>query len=284
MNTNASTIQPRDTRQRFDFKRQTAPDFVFDSPYSGEVLDVSETAGGYFCPVQNSGRIVASQLNVTSYADFGFQHPDAIRETGFSKQDGAETIGEESSHLTPTMADALVDYGESGYENLNAWLRSDQSPALNGPRIEEQCALLDEALERRGVQRIVYRFENKKAADVAHLVLGSEIRHQAYISTSYDPHTSSEQDDEDFDRVIFEIKTSAGVNISNIARFEEAEVVLPRNLRFMVVGIHREATFSARKVQVPFDRGQSLPGTVSVYRSHTIVQMVEIDVGGQIVS
>jgi hypothetical protein len=73
-----------------------------------------------------------------------------------------------------------------------------------------------------------------------------------------------------------------GVNISNIARFEETEVVLPRGLRFRVVGVHRNVEYRAMKMQEPFDRGQSKPGTVSRYRSHTIVQMVEVDEDGRI--
>jgi hypothetical protein len=275
--------QPRDSLERFGPKCQSDPGFAFSSGHASEELDDAETHGGYFCHVQNSGRIDPVHLDDESYADFGFLPPATLRTTAFSKQDGADVIAEETAHLDAATRGALLTYAEFDYADLNNFLRTGRSLERTDRMNELQRELMDQALDRRGLQRIVYRREGKKSADVAGLTLGDEIVHPAYISTSYDPHTSSEQEDEDFDSVVFEMKTSAGVNISNIAPFEETEVVLPRDLRFRVVGIHWNVVFTARKSQVPFDRGQSKPGTVSVYRSQTIVQVVEVDADGRII-
>ena len=273
--------QPRDAGKRFDFRRFTDPAIGFEFAAFAEWIGEAASAGGYFCAYQNNGHIVIEQLNPISYKDYGFLGPEDVRAAAFSKEEGAQLIAEETEHLTEETREALLDYAELGYEKINPWLRAGSPGA---PDLEQQRDILDEALERRGsLQRILYRREGKTAADVAHLTLGSEFVFPGYTSTSYDANNSVEDEDIELDAVVLEMKTSAGVNISNIARFEETEFVLPRDLRFRVVGIHRDVEYQTQKTQAPYDRGQSPVGTVSKYRKHTIVQLVEVDVDGRII-
>lgn len=114
---------------------------------------------------------------------------------------------------------------------------------------------LDTAVEKGPkVQRILYRgvssksstfkgYENSSAWIDANSSIGQEVEWEGYQSTSYESLTAanfSNMGQLKSPGIIYEILTSEGVNVSDLSHFsEEAEVVIPRKSRYVVVGVHK---------------------------------------------
>ncbi len=163
---------------------------------------------------------------------------------------------------------------------------------LRTPRmIKEVTALLDSALVKGPrKQRTVYRgmgWTNGRFVDKSqnyidtndtgrvarwvkeNFILGEEILMDGYQSASIDPSIGAEY--AGTNGVMFEIKTASGMNVTANSRFSfEREVLLPRNSRYMVVGIH-------------YDQTLKTIDTATKYNT-TIVQLIEINDDGSIVS
>ena len=139
------------------------------------------------------------------------------------------------------------------------------------------CSVLDDALSRGPKrQRILYRGKKAdssifdEAGSVSNWVdqnmpLGKEVVFDGYqsASLSFDvAHKYSEYKD----GLIYEILTPEGVNVTDVSLYEsEREVVLPRQARYVVVGVHKNVKCSGD------DKGTT-----------TIVQLVAINEKGEI--
>ena len=102
--------------------------------------------------------------------------------------------------------------------------------------------------------------------------LGQEVKFDGYQSTSVNPGVASGFGGRN--GLLFEIRTASGLNISSISNSsDEEEVLLPRNSRYMVVGVHK-------KIDYKFEtrRGDTSPTVPNM----TVVQLVEIDESGYI--
>mgnify|MGYP000895840361 CR=1 FL=1 len=142
--------------------------------------------------------------------------------------------------------------------------------------VQKICSVLDDALSRGPKrQRILYRgkpgFSSifNKAGGVSNWVdqnmpLGKEVVFDGYQSASQSFDVACEYSGSS--GLIYEILTPEGINVTNVSKYEnEREVVLPRQARYVVVGVHKN-------VKCPGDyEGMT-----------TIVQLVAINEKGEI--
>lgn len=148
--------------------------------------------------------------------------------------------------------------------------------------LEEITRRIDTALSHApGQQRIVYRglsaghkgFWGNTVAEFvqAEYPLGQEVKFDGYQSTSYNPDIAAEY--ASGNGLMFEIRASSGSNVTEISRFyDEQEVILPRDSRFMVVGVHKNTTYRTSSN----DNKDKIRGGI------TVVQLVEITEAGEI--
>jgi hypothetical protein len=133
--------------------------------------------------------------------------------------------------------------------------------------------LLDKAMHAAPLKsRVVYRGVAEHSEHIDYDVsgyikknysLGQEVVFDAYQSTTTSPTTAVNYARED--GIIFEMKTISGVNAHAISHYEdEQEIVIPRQTRWKVVGVHENVKYSTRDKKV----------------DATVVQMVEIDDSG----
>lgn len=172
---------------------------------------------------------------------------------------------------------------DHGYDELSY---TEKTPSL----VEELTAKIDSAMEKSPKQqRIVYRGMNiyhsailayKKKHKSASLgtvkyveenyPLGQEVVFDGYQSTSFSPTVAADYASEN--GIVFEIKASSGLNVSSISHFDiEQEVIMPRNARYMVVGVHQKQDY------IYGDNGK-YQGTQRL----NVVQLVEITDDGYI--
>lgn len=170
------------------------------------------------------------------------------------------------------------DYDELKY--------TEKTPSL----IEELTTKIDSAMEKsHKQQRIVYRGMNiyhpavlaygkqHKSASVGtvkyvedNYALGQEVVFDGYQSTSFSPTVAADYASEN--GIVFEIKASSGLNVSSISHFDiEQEVIMPRNSRYMVVGVHHKQDYTYG------DNGK-YQGTQKL----NVVQLVEITDDGYV--
>jgi hypothetical protein len=170
------------------------------------------------------------------------------------------------------------DYDELKY--------TEKTPSL----IEELTTKIDSAMEKsHKQQRIVYRGINiyhpavlaygkqHKSAAVGtvkyvedHYALGQEVTFDGYQSTSFSPTVAADYASEN--GIVFEIKASSGLNVSSVSHFDiEQEVIMPRNSRYMVVGVHHKQEY------IYGDNGK-YQGTQKL----NVVQLVEITDDGYV--
>jgi hypothetical protein len=146
--------------------------------------------------------------------------------------------------------------------------------------LKEVVALMDSAMAKAPQQqRTVYRgmsnfhsafaqYQNIVSDYVdENLNIGQEVVFDGYQSTSVSPSSAANYAG-NMDGLIFEMKTSSGLNVQDLSTYsEEQEVLLPRNTRFMVVGIQHPEEYSTEDKFYGWEDRQNM----------TIVQLVEID-------
>lgn len=157
--------------------------------------------------------------------------------------------------------------------------------------IQEFTKLADSAMTKTPKQqRIVYRGMGRHHAElyastmsettekIAKYVdenysLGQEVMLDGFQSSSYSPTIAA--DYAGLGGILFEIKTASGANVTSISDYgDEREVILPRHSRYMVVGVHKKATFVADDI-----------GKDQAYKRQdntTIIQLIEITDDGYI--
>lgn len=155
--------------------------------------------------------------------------------------------------------------------------------------VEKICSVLDDALSHGPKrQRILYRGKKgyssifDKAGSVSNWVdqnmpLGKEVVFDGYQSAS--PCFDIARQYSGGDGLIYEILTPEGVNVTDISQYEnEREVVLPRQARYMVVGVHknvkRKGDYKGMTTIVQLvainDKGEILDGTNSFTQTDPI--------------
>ncbi len=107
--------------------------------------------------------------------------------------------------------------------------------------------------------------------------LGSTLSFSGYQSSSQNSDVGLNYAKEN--GLLYEIRTSRGLNITASSQYEsEAETLLPRNSKYIVVGIHKNVK---RSMEWKTNKGYSKKGTPKVI---TVIQMVEVDDNNEIVS
>lgn len=132
--------------------------------------------------------------------------------------------GEKSSDVT------LTPESERTQEFLKEAVNTLDSVMMKSPKDKERIVYKGMRFGNDGI-------ENARVWVDKNMVVGGEVTFDGYQSTSlsYDVANNTYADNDD--AVIFEIKTSEGVNISSLSSYpEEQEVLLPRNSTYKVVG------------------------------------------------
>jgi hypothetical protein len=149
--------------------------------------------------------------------------------------------------------------------------------------VKEVTSALDKALnEGPKQQRILYRGMNEyhnawglngpeKYVDENYAV-GKEFKFDGYQSATYSP--SGALNRVGHNGLMFEIRSPSGVNVSSVSDYpDEEEAILPRDARYMVVGIHKKVSYTAG---VPHSSWENKRSNV------TVVQLVEITESGYV--
>lgn len=146
-------------------------------------------------------------------------------------------------------------------------------------RLKEIVSALDKALDKGPKQqRILYRgmsayhaawqnAEGLKQYIDENYAIGKEFKFDGYQSSTYNPAQAAGT--AAGGGVIFEISTPSGANVVSVSKYStEEEAILPRDARYMIVGLHKDATYTSQY------------GEDSKYPDKrfgvTVVQMVEI--------
>lgn len=152
-------------------------------------------------------------------------------------------------------------------------------------RLKDVVQALDSALDKAPKQqRILYRGmfsyhpawgspdELSKYID-KNYAIGKEFKFDGYQSTTYNPTMAAAS--ASHGGLIFEISTPSGVNVTSVSEYDtEEECILPRDSRYMIVGIHKDVNFISQ-----IGKESHHPD----YREGvTIIQMVEITETGHV--
>jgi hypothetical protein len=105
--------------------------------------------------------------------------------------------------------------------------------------------------------------------------LGQELKFDGYQSASYSPIIANEYSSSH--GLVFEIKTASGVNVTDISIFDtEREAILPRDARYMVVGVHNQVYYKVSDADITLNP--------SSRTNVTVVQLIEINDQGYVKS
>lgn len=185
-----------------------------------------------------------------------------------------KSLEEENNYFKTKDPFEKDDYGE-----LNIY--DNNTVAKNKDNVEKISSFIDSALAKAPkIQRVVYRGVsasnpaftkyggNVKAWIQDNAKLGQELQFDGYQSSTLDVSTANDFTRSESGGLIYEIITPEGLNVTSISRFaHEQEVLLPRESRYMVVGVHEDI------------RRASIGGTVT-----HVVQLVAIDDKGAILT
>lgn len=155
--------------------------------------------------------------------------------------------------------------------------------------LKQAVEKIDSAFDKKdGEQTTVYRgmkhiheifgydvpAEERVAAFVGkNYPIGQEVKFDGYQSASHSPSIAASYSNHN--GLIFEIKTSSSLNVASVSNYAtEREALLPRNARYMVVGVHNKAEYRTDDVDHNTDP--------SVLYNTTVVQMVEITDDGYV--
>ena len=169
--------------------------------------------------------------------------------------------------------------------------------------IKEFAEKMDGAVAQSpGQQRIVYRgmkyshsaFKQSPNQEMTNRVsafaeenypIGQELKFDGYQSTSYSPAQAADYAGEC--GIVFEIRAASGVNVSGNSTYkDEQEVVLGRDTRYMVVGVHKKIQYGymGRELEYEDDDDQEgmMVDSFQTKSGVTVVQLVEITEDGSI--
>lgn len=203
------------------------------------------------------GKIETHKLDNKSYKKFGFTewendgYPD-----GLSTDEEWEQSKTECENLDEETIEAIKAYSDRYTEWFNEKVYSQEYK--NDEKISKQVNLIDEALNRKTEQRILYRgvsIDNAEKHSLNNVQLGETLNFQGYQSSSTNPIIAGNFTNMDTHGILFEIITPQGLNITSISSVShESEVLLPRDSQYVVVGkqekMYSEVFGSFDKVQL----------------------------------
>jgi hypothetical protein len=247
------------------------------------------------------------QNSVAPYKQHGFTAPDGKEKAApisYDDQEAASIV--ELQNLSQEERNSVNMFTSSNFNWINGSLfgkedvlysaesegadvemmgdisMEDEPLELDYPTVDNVVTVvntLDQAfMSAPAVERILYRgkgmsssrFNGDTNAYVdKNYALGQEVVFDGYQSASLDPHVGNDYAGDS--GIVFEMKTSSGLNAQSISDFsEEREILLPRQTRWKVVGVHKKAKY------VTFSEEDQ----TQVEHKVTVVQMVEIDESG----
>lgn len=212
------------------------------------------------------GKIETHELDNESYKKFGFTewendgYPD-----GLSTEEEWAQSKKECENLDEETIEAIKGYSDRYTEWFNEKVYSQEYK--NDEKLSHQVNLIDEALNRKTEQRILYigvSIDNAEKYSINNLQLGETLDFKGYQSASTNPIIAGNFTNMDKHGILFEIITPQGVNITSISSVShESEVLLPRNSQYIVVG-KQERMYS------------------DVFGSFDKVQLIAVDDDGEI--
>jgi hypothetical protein len=174
----------------------------------------------------------------------------------YNKDENTPALRERPDDYVSPYNDELNPEGPKNHANP----KDDLGPTVTGSSrpefFKDFTSKLDTALAEKplGEQRILYRGMgpwhdafNGYDADVSQYVddnysLGQEVKFDGYQSASYSVGIAATYAGDE--GILFEIKSASGINVTNSSAFtREAEVIFPRDARYMIVGIHKNTRF-----------------------------------------
>lgn len=260
----------------------------------------------YFSSKEVRGTINYNNLDENSYKEFGFQQIDEDfekhRSAALSSEEFLELSREEIKVLNNEEKLSLRFFTSGEFQWFNTALYSgkargssklgvsevfkDAKDDSSAPRVshgeqnEETINYITEKMDAAlakgpGVQRIVYRGVPQSSPVLGgdtgkwldeNSKLGQEVTFDGYQSTSHAYHVANSYAGNG--GLIYEILTPEGVNVSSNSDYEwENEVTLPRQSRYMVVGVHKDVkrknlnkTMNIVQLVAINDKGEILTG------------------------
>lgn len=242
------------------------------------------TSFNYARKMNIEGKINPKIINNDSWKEFGFSGPNILKmkatnnELKFYNQASVQEI----SVLSDREKEALQFFTSSSFADFNKYVFNatsiDKEKQAVFNNIKET---LDNALNKSPkISKIVYRGVKTSASVIGinedddygkrmeklnnyvnnNFKLGSKVAFSGYQSTALDPSVATSWAERD--GIVFEIMSPNGVNLTSISRNpEETEVLMPRNTKYMVIGVQK---------------GDDLPFSYRAKPSH-IIQLVAID-------
>ena len=207
-------------------------------------------------------------------------HKGFYRDRKFTAAVIEDLSGLELSEVTPEEERALNYFTGESYEWINKTLYDGAEPPEEGEEddgeeafagdnfyptqnwktLDRTVSLIDSAMKKAPKkQRIVYRgmspsnplFVEMSGGSINdphvigkwvddNLTLGQEIKFDGYQSATPEYRSAAEYAGYD-GSLVYEILTSEGINVCSISEYPtEREVLLPREARYMVVGVHKD--------------------------------------------
>lgn len=265
----------------------------------------------YFSNKNVEGVINYNNLDENSYKEFGFKSMEGgYRNTRSQKTDDSEIMNlskNEVKDLTKDEKFSLQFFTSNQFNWFNKALYSgdlDGDESKGEHRLFETSSTdygagtvpyqsqnkatvryitdkMDSALAKGpGVQRIVYRgisknspiFEDNVSQWIdSNAKLGQEITFDGYQSASHVNNTAANYAGKG--GLVYEILTPEGVNVTSLSDYTwESEITLPRQSRYMVVGVHKD---------VPTTTSVLNP---NVTNTRNIIQLVAINDKGEVLT
>jgi hypothetical protein len=249
---------------------------------------------------------VAAPLTEDSWKDFGFEDPHEIKPRAVSTKTYANMSKREMRALTNSEQNAIRIFTSNQYKWINGalygkedCLREDsfwgdlniksldemdpeETTVINrmcpSGLIEITDEIDDAMMKAPDKERILYRGKSGASPRLAanpmkyvqeNYSLGQEVVFDGYQSASVDSGTAAAYSGGN--GIVFEMKTSSGLNATHISHYsEEREVLLPRQTRWKVVGVHKDVKYTTYQ-----DDGKTKAADAIV------VQMIEVDEKGE---
>jgi hypothetical protein len=157
---------------------------------------------------------------------------------------------EEYMKRSEELSDFLETTTDDGEYSFPLYGSDTVTTSMHDNIVSHIDAALDKAPKK---QRIVYRGETEANGGTIpsgnrsikewleqNIEVGKEVKFDGYQSTTADYSSAQHYARSPTGGVIYEILTPEGINVTSVSRYEEEkEILLPRQARYMVVGIHK---------------------------------------------
>lgn len=231
------------------------------------------TQFNYEAKVKATGKINPKTLTKDSWKDFGFSGPNILKMKSTTSELFLynKASEQELEKLTDEEKNSIKFFTSSAFANFNRTLFGKRkiSKIEEVKEFKNNVKNIDSGLAKNpsNLTRIVYRGVKPTASAIGvdkddtykdkeekinsyidkNFEIGKTVDFKGYQSTSLDPQVATSWADKD--GIVFEIMSPKGLNITSISQnAEETEVLMPRNTKYMIVGVQKsdELEFSYR--------------------------------------